>query len=201
MRAAILLAAGASRRFGRSDKLRARIGRRTLLDHALDHALAAVTGRVLLVAAKPVQRRRVVAVRLRGSPSLAGSLAAGISALRPVEREVLIFLADMPFATAPWMRLGANVAERPGFRGRPGHPVLARVQAVRAALARGGERLGHDLAARIVPGAYGNILDVDTPAALRRARLHGSRALRRRSRQRGDKACSHSPAGSRRSLP
>jgi molybdenum cofactor cytidylyltransferase len=183
MRAAILLAAGSSRRFGRRDKLKARLGSGSLLDHALANVRASGACRVILVSVHPKRIPGTTQVRApRGQGSLSASLAAGLAALRPIEREALIFLADMPYARAPRLRLfgGAN-AVRPRFRGLPGHPVLVQVAAARAALAAGEAGLGRSLWMAYVPGRADHLLDIDTPAALRRVRRHGSRAWRPRS--------------------
>lgn len=183
MRAAILLAAGASRRFGRRDKLRERLGRHSLLDHALANARASGARRILLVASAPVHLRGLTLVRCANArDGLSASLAAGLAALRPIEREVLIFLADMPFARAPRFRLQPGVeAVRPVFRGQPGHPMLVRSQAARIRLGKGDRGLSGALRVGFVRGSAAHILDVDTRRALRLARLHGSRGLGPRS--------------------
>jgi molybdenum cofactor cytidylyltransferase len=185
MRAAILLAAGASRRFGRRDKLREMLAGRSLLDHAVAQARASGTRRVILVTSRPMHLPGVTLVRARNARlGLASSLAAGLAALRPIEREVLIFLADMPFAHAPRWRLPPGVnAMRPQFHGHPGHPMLVRASAARTRLGRGDKGLAGALVALLVPGDAGHILDIDTVEALRIARRHGSRAAGRRSQQ------------------
>lgn len=185
MRAAILLAAGASRRFGRRDKLRELLARRRLLDHAIAHALASGAARVLLVTSRPERMRGVTHVRVRNARSgLSASLAAGLAALRPIEREVLIFLADMPFAYAPRLRLSPGAeAVRPHFGAVPGHPMLVSTRAAKAGAGRGDKGLGNALRTALVRGAAGHVFDVDTLHALRRARRHGSRAGGRRSLQ------------------
>ena len=186
MRAAILLAAGASRRFGRRDKLQERLGRRSLIDHALANARASGARRILLVTSAPFCLRGVTSVRCANAKDgLSASLAAGLAALRPIEREVLIFLADMPFARAPRLRLRAGLeAVRPVFRNQPGHPMLVRSQAARMRLGTGDRGLGGALRTGFVRGSAGHVLDVDTRRALRLARLHGSRGFDRRSQQR-----------------
>jgi molybdenum cofactor cytidylyltransferase len=183
MRAAIVLAAGASRRFGRRDKLKARLGGRSLLDLAVANARACGACRVLLVSAA---RRRLAGVThiqaAHAREGLSASLAAGLAALRPVEREILIFLADMPFACAPRLRLAAGVdAVRPCFRGQPGHPLLVRAAVAKARLGRGDKGLAGAIRARFVAGTAAHLIDIDTPDALRRARRHGSRGFRPRS--------------------
>lgn len=181
MRAALVLAAGASHRFGRADKLAQRVGGVRLLDRVLANALAAVPGRVLLVAPRARQVSRVTLVRSSRGQPMATSLAAGLAALRPIEREILIFLGDMPFAHPPRMRLGRDQAVRPIFAGVPGHPLLVRTAAARAALGAGDAGLASRLRPATVRGRPGNIFDIDTRLALRRARLHGSGSFRPRS--------------------
>ena len=183
MRAAILLAAGASRRFGSRDKLKARLGRRNLLEHTLANARASGACRVILVTAARVRLAGVTHVHaVRAREGLSFSLSAGLAALRPIEREVLIFLADMPFASAPRLRLAAGVdAVRPRFRGQPGHPLLVRAAVAKARLGRGDKGLAGALRVRFVPGTAAHLIDIDTPEALRRARRHGSRGFRPRS--------------------
>jgi len=185
MRAAILLAAGASRRFGRPDKLAQLLAGRSLLDHAVERARASGAGRVLLVTSRAPRYRGVTHVRARNARSgLSASLAAGLAALRPIEREVLIFLADMPFAHAPRLRLRPGMdAVRPRFRGRPGHPILVRTRVAKARLAGGDAGLRGALRTAFVRGDPGHVFDVDTVEALRIARRHGSRGVGRRSQQ------------------
>ena len=146
MRAAILLAAGSSRRFGRGDKLIAILAGRPLLLHALDRARATGVRRVIVVTApgggsvaRLVRAARDPHIRhvraARHGDGLSASLAAALKAVRPIERELLIFLADMPFAQAPRaLRLPCgHHAARPETGGRPGHPLLVRTHAARAA--------------------------------------------------------------------
>jgi molybdenum cofactor cytidylyltransferase len=142
MRAAIVLAAGRSRRFGRADKLFAPLGRIPLLLHAIRAAREAPAGRVLVATTQPARVRvmlrrdglrgvRAVPVRTSGAP-LSVSLRCAVKALRPIERDVFIFLGDMPHvAPALAGRLlrrswRGYAAVRPMHGGVPGHPVLVR---------------------------------------------------------------------------
>ena len=186
MRAAILLAAGASRRFGRRDKLKERLAGRRLIDHAIANARAPGVQRVLLVTSMPVQARNIITVRARDARSgLGASLAAGLAALRPIEREVLIFLADMPFARAPRLRLRPGMdAVRPVFGGQPGHPILVRTSVAKERVGKGDTGLGRMLRTALVRGVRDHVLDVDTPHALRLARRQGSCSGGRRSQWR-----------------
>ena len=182
LRAAIILAAGASRRFGHRNKLKVKLNNQTLLDPVIANARASGACRILLVTRSGIRRPGLTSVRLPRSAALSASLAAGLAALRPIEREALIFLADMPFARSPRLRLSPGIdAVRPRFCGRPGHPVLVRVKAAKTRLGQGDQGPGRALRTTFVPGSPAHLLDIDTLAALRRARRHGSRAARPRS--------------------
>ena len=188
MRAAIVLAAGASRRFGRHDKLLALLHRRPLVRHAIERAREAGAGRLLVVYSHPRVAHaigRAGDVRLvraaNARAGLSASLAAGLRALRPIEREALIFLGDMPFATVPpQLRLPPGFAAiRPAFCGRPGHPLLVRVAAARALSFAGDRGLAGQAPTATVPGTIGNVLDVDRRVALRAVRAGSHARLRR----------------------
>ncbi len=182
MRAAILLAAGASRRFGGRDKLKARLGGHSLLELAVANARTSGACRIILVSAARVRLAGVTHVHAaRAHEGLSASLSAGLAALKPIEREVLIFLADMPFASAVRLRLAPGIdAVRPYFRGVPGHPMLVRSAIAKARLGQGDKGLAGALSPAFARGTVGNIIDIDTPDALRRVRLHGSRSFRPR---------------------
>lgn len=181
MRAAIVLAAGASRRFGRANKLLMPIAGRPVLAQVLARAGRAA-GRVIVVTG--ADRARVAAVA-RGAGAevvfaaghalgLSASLRAGLARLRPIDRELLIYLGDMPFVpdAARW-RLGGRDAVRPA----KGHPVLVRTTAARAARIAGDRGLAPLLTglrtATVAAGA-GARIDLDTRAAWRRARIGGA---------------------------
>jgi len=177
MRAAIVLAAGSSRRFGGA-KLLAPFRGRPLLLHAIDRAREAGAGRIIVVAgARWARIARIVPgdvtlVRARRHrDGLSASLAAGLAALRPIERELALFLGDMPLARLPRMRLRAGFdAVRPIVAGKPGHPMLVRAAVARRVGAKGDRGLAPMLdAARIAAarGTPGNLIDVDTRRALR----------------------------------
>lgn len=183
MRAAILLAAGGSRRFGRGDKLMAQIGGRPLLLHALDRARDAGATRVIVVlpssggrlarAIGPGRAGVIPVIARHHRAGLAASLKAGLAALRPIEREILIFLADMPFAAAPRrMRLAPGQdAVRPVWKDKPGHPMLVRVAAARRAALSGDRGLAAQLTTiGHVRGSRSALIDIDTRGALARHR-------------------------------
>ena len=143
MRAAILLAAGRSQRFGSANKLLASFNGRPLVLHALAAARAAPVGRVIVVTGAQADRiarttrlasPRARIVRARDHrEGLAASLRAGLAALRPIERELFVFLGDMPaiphgLALRLAFRLTRDraAAIRPAWKGVVGHPVLMR---------------------------------------------------------------------------
>lgn len=183
---AILLAAGASRRFGTDNKLLARLPDGEWLAAAAARPLLQVVG-------------TVVAVLRPGTPELAGhlaalgcrvvehanadsgmgtSLAAGIAATADCDGW-LVALADMPYIrpqtvtrVADALRQGAAIA-RPQYQGQPGHPVGFASQFRDALLA-----LDDDTGARNIIAAQRHLLqlipcddpavllDIDTPADL-----------------------------------
>jgi molybdenum cofactor cytidylyltransferase len=189
MRAAILLAAGSSRRFGRTaNKLLAPRPGGAMLDRALATARAAPAARLIVVTGQDAVR---VARRARGPRTtivhagdhrrgLSASLRAGVRALRQCERAAFILLADMPWLDpclagrlARGWRPGL-VAARPFARGRGGHPVLAtRALLAQVAAARGDRGLA-GLLDELPSPALGRLradrrclADADTPRALR----------------------------------
>ncbi len=142
----IVLAAGASRRMGRSKQL-LRLDERTLLQHAIDHALASCLDEVVLVLgheAEAIQASlgapRRAAVRSVVNPlheeGQASSLRAGLAAVDPRALAVAVLLGDQPGVDPPLIdrvveafRESAWPALRPGFRDPgphllPGHPVV-----------------------------------------------------------------------------
>ena len=204
MRAAILLAAGSSRRFGRRNKLLATIGGRPLLAHALLAARMAVRGPVIVVTgadrakiSRLVRSMRVSGVRLvhaaRHREGLGASVTAGLAALRPIDRQFFLFLGDAPFMAkglpgALVRALGPGIdAVRPAHRGVPGHPVLVRTAIARQAAPKGDRGLGPLLRrarVRTIQGGPGSASDIDTSAALKRARAIAASGRRLLSRPR-----------------
>ena len=179
MRAAVLLAAGSSRRWGAANKLVDRRGGATLLARSLAVVAAAPVQRIVVVTGWQSSRvayavrRRVPSARIVHArdhrEGLGASLRAAARALRPIDRTVLLFLADMPWLDP---RLAARLLRRPGtivrpvWRGRPGHPVLLRGDGI-AALARAqgdhGPGRGRGLEAATIRADRRCVADRDRP--------------------------------------
>lgn len=133
--AALVLAAGASRRFG-SDKRLHPVQRRPMLAHTLSiyRAVLADVGVVIrpnepaMVALAEAAGCRVI--EAADAPlGLSRSLAAGVAAMRHADG-LLVGLADMPFVRADTLRaLVATMRRlprrivRPAHAGAPGNPV------------------------------------------------------------------------------
>ena len=136
--AAVVLAAGAGRRFGEGAKQLARVRGRPVLEHALRAASGArQVSPVVVVLGAHAQTVRA-GVDLRGArvvvcedwdEGMAASLRAGIAAAGDVDG-VVVLLGDQPFITAQVVARVADAwsdrvdAVRAGYDGVPGHPVL-----------------------------------------------------------------------------
>ena len=133
MTAGLLLAAGASRRFGEEPKQLARWRGRPLLAHALE-AMAGFKRLVVVLGAHADRIR--TEVPLDGADVVecsdwaegqAASLRCGVAALGAMDAAV-VGLADMPLVpAAAYARVAAHgdqAAARATYDGVPGHPVL-----------------------------------------------------------------------------
>jgi CTP:molybdopterin cytidylyltransferase MocA len=178
---AVVLAAGAGRRFGGPKQL-ARVGGRTLLEHAL--ALAAPYDPVVVLGAHADEI--AAAVDLAGTQVVrcadwaegqAASLRAGVRALGDVDA-ALVLLGDQPGLTAQVVSGTAERrdderydAVRPTFGGRPGHPVLLTRPLLRRVPALRGDVGARELLAgarvrRWAADGLADPRDVDTPEDL-----------------------------------
>jgi molybdenum cofactor cytidylyltransferase len=176
--AGLVLAAGASRRFGAPKQL-ARLDGRPLLEHALA-AMAAVPGLTRVAVTLGAHAERILAaIDLHGAEPVrvpdwdegqAASLRAGVAALAPHADAIVVTLGDQPRMAPAAI---ARVAVVPGiaraaYAGVPGHPVLL-PRALFAAIAelRGDAGARELLAgARLVDCGDVSPLGVDTPAQL-----------------------------------
>lgn len=179
MRAAILLAAGRSRRFAGGNKLLMRTGGTTLIRHALAEARAAPVARILVVVghdrariAAQVRGPRVTVVTAKEySAGVSASVRAGFAALWPIERAVFVFLGDtpeiprgLPARLARALRPGTG-AVRPRGRSGPDHPVLLRRPSRELLAALHGDRgLGALIAGRVrwIENRRRHPADIDT---------------------------------------
>jgi molybdenum cofactor cytidylyltransferase len=183
--AALLLAAGSSRRMGETNKLIATVGGRPLVRIAAEAALASEATTLTVVTG---HAPRDVEAALAGldfvrvhNPDFAGglstSLRAGIASLAPDVDGVVVLLADMPAITAATVDrlIGAFRPDRIAvatFAGERGNPVLWSRRFFPELMAvagdTGGRRLidaHRDAVTEIELGAA-VALDVDTPEAL-----------------------------------
>lgn len=174
---AIVLAAGRGERFG-GGKLAAPLAGRTVLDHAVQAALASPAAEVIVVGRPdgPIPTEAGVRFVALASAGLADSLRAGLAAAGDAAG-AFVFLGDMPLVP-PGMagRLLAAIGEAPAalpeWRGRPGHPVLL----ARSAFALADELTGDEGLGRVLRGLAGVVrlpveeegvvLDVDRPEDL-----------------------------------
>lgn len=181
--AAIVLAAGLSRRFGADNKLLAPFRGRPLAGHVAA-ALRAVpfSGRIAVCACPEVARLFAdceIVSPDADAPAQSASLAAGLARARALGADrVTIVLADMPFVSAGLIaevgalagRLGAACAHD-GTRRAPPAAFTARHFAALAALS-GDQGAGQMLRAlppeALVAASPGILADIDTPDALAR---------------------------------
>lgn len=149
----VVLAAGAGRRFeGPGSKLAAAVAGRTVLDLALDHALAAGIGPVVAVVpaagAYPLPPGVTELVNPRADAGQATSLGVGIDHARSLgAAAVIVGLGDQPgIEPAAWRAVAAVDAPIAvaTYAGRFGHPVRLRAD-VWPQLPRSGDRGAGDL--------------------------------------------------------
>ncbi|WAC47246.1 nucleotidyltransferase family protein [Asticcacaulis sp. SL142] len=126
--AAIILAAGASRRFGTDEKLKAQINGRTVLDAAIA-ATEGLDQRIVVTRAQtPAPDGVRVIVNPDADAGMGWSLALGVASLDLCDG-VFVVLGDMPLIPQEVYRqladhlTGSDIVV-PTHKGRDGHPVL-----------------------------------------------------------------------------
>jgi molybdenum cofactor cytidylyltransferase len=195
--AAIVLAAGRSRRMGGPNKLLETVGGRPLVRIATEAALASRADPVIVVTGHQADQVRAALagldVRLVHNPDyfegLSTSLRAGIDALPETAGAALVCLADMPGVTPQVIdRLidahdpsGSKLIAVPTVKGKRGNPVLwSRRFFPALSTIRGDTGARHligenaDAVVEVEMDERAVLSDVDTPAALSRLRrAHG----------------------------
>jgi len=187
--AAIVLAAGQSRRMGRDNKLLAPLDGRPMVAHAVDAALGSRASPVIVVTGHEAAAVRTAlgerSVLWAHNPhydeGLSTSLKAGLNALPDDVEGVLIALGDMPRIRAEQIDrliaafnpLEGRAIVVPTVRGKRGNPVLFASRLVPAM-----REVSGDVGAKHVIGEHGDevveiemdddatLVDIDTPAAL-----------------------------------
>lgn len=185
MIAAVVLAAGAATRMGRSKQLLPLAGR-PLVRHVAAAACAAAVGQVVVVTGA---EGAAVATAVAGLPlsvvenadwqaGQAASLKTGLAALTPEARAAIFLLADQPLVTSDLInalidayRQGGATIALPVAGGRRGNPVLFDLARWRPALmALAGDAGARGIIdanpAEVVQIAAGPeiFMDIDTPA-------------------------------------
>ncbi len=180
--AAIVLAAGASRRLGRPKQL-VRLGGETLLERAVRVAVEAGCRPVIVVLgasytailAESMLAPAQIVENFSWEEGMASSIRVGLEALPSETKAAILLTCDQPAVTAKHLR--ALAAEAPGepvasaYAGRHGVPAYFPVSDFKELLQLRGDQGARRLlaAARALPLPGGEI-DVDTPESLRDAR-------------------------------
>lgn len=174
----LIMAAGASRRFG-GDKRRARLPNgRTLLEQTLATVKASgLTYRLVLRSGDTLADKSALFIE-GAEGGLGCSIAAAVTQLPDSADVVLILPADLPLLRPETLREVALASARdrivqPWYQGSPGHPVGFGSEFFPALAHCGGEegargvlRQHRDALSRLALGDAGICADVDTPAAL-----------------------------------
>ena len=197
---ALVLAAGAGRRFG-GGKLTAPFRTGVLLDGALRAAFGAPADQVIVVTgadpgvadtATAFARTHQTAARLRlvhaadWSAGLSASLRAGLGAISSQSLAAFVFLGDMPDippglpARLAQAFIPGVAAVAPVLDGEPGHPALLGAELFSAAMGLTGDRGARSLMeaqgtrfVRLPVQERGVLYDVDTRQAAAAAREAG----------------------------
>ncbi|NJM35178.1 MAG: nucleotidyltransferase family protein [Rhodomicrobium sp.] len=201
--AAIVLAAGFSRRMGLEDKLLKLLNGKPVLSHSLDRIETIDFGQVVVVAgancdhiAKLLPASVTMIRNERASDGMGSSIAAGASALGRSVRGAFIVLGDMPFVErSDYEKIAAAFHDFeetaicvPAAAGRRGHPVLFGRSHFPALKRLSGDRGAQALFAapqtlvREVEACSGGVLiDIDDAAAFAEAERRFGKAAPGRS--------------------
>lgn len=176
MRTGLLLAAGASRRFGAADKLLAPLDGRPLVAHAAQAMQMAALDRHIAVIANPALRPHLDGFKIVEIEPCeqSGSLRAGLQAAGETDR-LLIALADMPRITSELLDrvVAATTDERPAASRDDGPPMppacfprdwFGRLSELTGD--QGAGRLIRDLPTEALVNAPGLLTDIDTVSNL-----------------------------------
>jgi molybdenum cofactor cytidylyltransferase len=164
--AALVLAAGAGRRFGGPKQL-AELDGRPLVEHAL--AAVAACERVVVVLGARAEEVRAgadlgaaeVVVCAGWADGMSASLRCGLAAVADAD-EVVVALADQPFITAAVVervRSTSGPAVRAVYGGVPGHPVVLRRELLDRAGELRGDRGFRELLAGVPEVECGDLAD------------------------------------------
>lgn len=185
--AAVLLAAGSSRRMGGRDKLLEPVAGEPLLTRVATRLAGSSVDEVVVVLRPDDPRRAALAglgLRVvenpRAAEGMGASLACGVAAIRGDADAVLVALADMPdLGPGDYDRLiaafdpaeGRAIVRATAAAGRPGHPVLFGARFFEALRALSGDRGARavidqdpDFVVDVALGAAAET-DLDTPEA------------------------------------
>lgn len=187
--AAIVLAAGASLRFGQPKQLLP-WGKKTLLQHVVDAVLASSIGHVIVVLgyqageieASLGDRPVKVVVNDAWEEGLASSVRAGLRTIGPDVEAGLFILGDQPGITSQFIdelirrhRQSCKPIVAPFYRGRRGNPVLFARSLFPELMALRGDQGGRAVVGRhqaeverIEVDSESFFIDIDTPKAYER---------------------------------
>lgn len=186
---AIILAAGTSSRSGKTNKLLAILDGKPVIEQtvlSLKNAdikdIIVVTGARSAEIEQALTGHKVTMVHNElYAKGMAGSLAAGISALAGQTTQALVCLGDMPFVSPDTyknlIRASNRVSEAsiftPRFKGKRGNPVLWRNTLFEALMGLSGDTGGRyiiqqnkDAVCEVTVEDPGILIDLDTPEAL-----------------------------------
>jgi len=187
--AAIILAAGQSRRMGAINKMTVEVNGKPMVRHVAESAIGSKSDTVLLVTGHQADHVLQAVHKIEVLPvhnpdyerGLSASLATGINALPPHVTHAIILLGDMPFISSGMIDVLINTSNKSPdhiivatHEGKRGNPVLwPRVFFEELKSIRGDTGARHIMSANLdrvleVELGEASSLDLDTPDALNR---------------------------------